>query len=102
QNAWINSPQPLRHFRNTAAGFVNNFISDDLLVKANHYLAQARDDAAAISDVKKKQSVLQQINLEAALLNNWRKVLLLQQGLPDRFNAKAPRATVTPQMTAAL
>jgi len=102
QRAWINSPQPLRNFRNTAAAFVSNFISDDLLVTAHHYFAEARNDAEKINDAKKRELVLEQVNWEAALLNNWRKVLLLQQGLPDRFTTNAARATVTPQMEAAL
>jgi hypothetical protein len=101
QRAWANSSKPLRNFNNTPAAFVGNFISVEILITANQYLAEARNDAEKISDANYKASVLQQINLEAAMLNNWRKVLLLQRGLLDRFTAKAPHATVTPQMTAA-
>jgi hypothetical protein len=98
--AWVNSPKALSYFQQPPASFVNNFISDDLLKKADADFQNAKTDLNKLTDEAAKKRIIEQINLEAAMLDNWRKVLLLQQGRAERFKAYAPIAATTPQVTA--
>jgi len=101
QNAWVNSPKALSYFTQPAASFVNNFISDDLLEKAGADFQKAKTAANHINDGAAKKRITEQIDLEAAMLDNWRNVFLLQQGRADRFKTYAPRSVTTPLMSAA-
>ena len=100
QNAWVDSPKALSYFLQPPASFVSNFISYDLLNKADSDFQKARADLSNIKDTAAKERIETQINLEAAMLDNWRKVYLLQQGRADRFKTQAPLAITTPQVTA--
>lgn len=101
QNAWVNSPKALSYFLQPPASFVDNFISDDLLNKADADFQAAKTALNNIKDEAAKKRITEQINLETAMLDNWRDVFLLQQGRAGRFKADAPYAIITPQMTAA-
>jgi len=100
QNAWENSVKPLTYFLQPPASFAGNFISDDLLKKAETDFKNARTALNGMNDAATKARIETQINLESAMLDNWRKVLLLQQGRAGHFKAEAAITTTTPQMTA--
>jgi len=100
ESAWQNSPKPLTYFLQPPASFAGNFISDDLLNKAEANFKNAREALNQVADTAVKNRIETQINLESAMLENWRKVLLLQQGRAGHFKAEATLSTITPQMTA--
>ena len=100
ETAWENSPEPLTYFLQPPASFAENFISVDLLKTADADFKNARTALNTIENTDSKKRIETQINLEAAMLDNWRKVLLLQQGRANHFKAEAAIAKTTPQMTA--
>src|SRR5699024_2077789 len=100
QRAWLNSPKPLRRYFNQPATFVKNFISQSLLAKAHRYFQTARQNLNKVKSDSARQKFLAQINLEAAILSHWRKVYNLQQGIGNYLSAKAPKAALTPEVSA--
>lgn len=100
QQAWTNSSKPLTYFTQPPANFAPYFISDPLLQNARDDFAQARKDISAMQDTPACTRIAEQINLESAMLDNWRQVYLLQQGRAGRLQTYAVRAAQTPEVTA--
>ena len=101
ETAWESSPQALSYFLQPPASFAGNFISDDLLQKADEDFKNAKAALNGLTDDAVKKRIETQINLESAMLDNWRQVYLLQQGRAGHYKTDAPLSTIKPEITAA-
>lgn len=101
ETAWQNSPKSLSYFLQPPSSFADNFISDELLKKAEADFKDAKVALNKEKDAAIKNRIEAQINLESAMLENWRQVYLLQQGRAGHYKTYAGRATEEPQITAA-
>ncbi len=101
QQTWRAVPQQLDFVKRPEVKFAGAFITPELLQKAEADFRQARLSLAAMPDEVAKKRIASQIDLEAAMLDNWRTAFRLQQGTTQQYQAYAPRALVKPQLTAA-
>lgn len=101
ERTWRGTREGVTYFLHPPASFVDSFISKELLDQAEADFTKARSALNNLTNEPEKQRILAQINLEAAMLDNWRQVFLLQQGRAFRMQAYAPRVLATPQVTAA-
>ena len=99
-NAWRSTPEVLTYFLHPPTSFARAFISRELLDQADEYFRQARQTLRSVSDPEKRERIEAQINLEAAMLDKWRRTYILQQGRAGHFEVQVPRAPVKPAMNA--
>ena len=88
--AWMQAPEHITYFLHPAVSVASNFITPDLLARASHLLAKARELGGTT------RRVGEQIALETAMLENWRKLHSYQANNTGNMRAYAMRSSATP------
>lgn len=99
ETAWRSTDKQLSYFLQPPSGFVDSFLSDELLKSADADFRAARQALNNIKDETEKTRISTQIDLEAAMFDKWRQTFIYQQGRAGRLQAYAPRTATKPQLT---